>query len=104
MRKPEDAANEIAAKRAGFEGKRKESLINRFKLFLVRESAMGDDQHPAARALEAIEAGNIKAAALYLEAEIERTKAAKDGTDDETVKARLDVRRSDLERWKESLI
>jgi hypothetical protein len=105
---PEEAADDINRKRASLERGKKEALINRFKLFLLHESAMGDAaeqaSHPANLALQAFEAGKVEVAAQYLDAEISRVKAAKAGTDDETAKARLDVRQSDLERWKQNLI
>ena len=104
MINPEEMADKLSRKLDTLGREKKAAVLSRFKLFLTRESAVGGDGHPAAVALQVIEAGESGAALKYLDAEIERIKVAKAGTDDEVTKARLDVRQNDLERWKQNLV
>ena len=83
---------------------RKDTTLSRFKLFLARESASGEEGHLAVAALQAIEAGNTGAAIQYLNATIDEARARHRASDDQVARARLELRIDDLERWKQSLI
>lgn len=104
MVSPEEIADEIERKRSVLDSKHKAAVFGRFKLFLTREAASGDESHPAAVALQEIETGNVEAAVQYLSTAISEAKAEHGASSDEATRARLELRIGDLERWKQSLI
>lgn len=104
MISPEEMADELARKRSDLDRGRREATIGRFKLFLDRESASGDESHPAVAVRQALEAGEVTAALDYLDTVIRATKTEYTAAGNETDRARLEIRLEDLARWKRSLM
>lgn len=100
----EDMANRVVDNHSKFYREKKAATLDRFKQFLSREPGAGDARQSAAIALRSLSAENIKPAIRYLDTAIEETKAKHAATSDESVRAELEVRLNDLERWQRSFV
>lgn len=67
------------------------------------ESTTYDDNHEAAKALEAVEDGDFEVASVYLDNELEKVQQARAGETDQLVLAQLEIRQSDIQKLKDSL-
>lgn len=102
MVSPEEIVDGIKRAHSDFEQQKRMGMLRRLNEVLTEE-AKGDSIHPAAVAQKALETGNVTEALRYFKDELEKTEAAKTGIEDQTALAPLEVRKSYLERWIQTL-